>query len=70
MIATTIAAIGRTQVTSTLACSGTANAQPAQRTNSELIPPSTRLDVGVSGNRGANILGRFDAANDWRSSLG
>jgi hypothetical protein len=37
MIATTIGAIGRTQVTSTLACSGTANAQPAERTNSELI---------------------------------
>jgi len=58
MIATTIAAIGRTQVTSTLACSGTANAQPAQRTNSELIPPSDRLDVGMSGKPGAKSWGR------------
>lgn len=73
MIATTIAAIGRNQVTSTRACCGTANAQPAERTNSELILPSDRLDVNMSGNQAPNILylgRRFEAANDWRSSLG
>ena len=57
MIATTIAAIGRNQVTSTRACCGSASAQPVERTNSELIAPSNRLDGGVSGDRGGKYLG-------------
>jgi len=56
MIATTIAAIGRNQVD---ACVLRDRERAAERTNGELIPPSNRLDVGVSGNRGANIFGRF-----------
>jgi hypothetical protein len=59
MIATTIAAIGRNQVTSTPRAAGPRNAQPAERTNSELIPPSDRLDLGVSGNQAQNILASF-----------
>jgi len=70
MIATTIAAIGRNQVTSTRACCGSASAQPVERTNSELIAPSNRLDGACLGTGRQISWGRSDAANDWRSSLG